>query len=140
MKKLFIDADIILDLLASREPFYEYSAEIFSLADTGKIKAYTSPVIIANLHYILAKLTGKKEAIKHIQKLLTLLQVLPVDEKIITLALSSNFRDFEDAIQYYTALENNINYLITRNVKDYRRAKISVMTAVDFLTIYQAKL
>lgn len=139
MKKIFIDADITLDLLAKREPFYEFSAELFSLVDQGKIKASTSPIIVTNIHYILSKLLGKKQAIKNIHKLTTLLKILPVDEKIIELALASDFSDFEDAIQYYTAIENNINYLITRNIKDYKSAQISVLTAEEYLKLYKQK-
>jgi len=139
VKKIFIDADITLDLLAKREPFYEFSAELFSLVDQGKIKASTSPIIVTNIHYILSKLLGKKQAIKNIHKLTTLLKILPVDEKIIELALASDFSDFEDAIQYYTAIENNINYLITRNIKDYKSAQISVLTAEEYLKLYKQK-
>jgi predicted nucleic acid-binding protein len=83
---------------------------------------------------------GKNKATKNIQKLNALLSILAVDEKIIELALSSNFRDFEDAIQYYVAIENNIEYLITRNVKDYKLAQISILTAEEFLVLYKNQL
>jgi predicted nucleic acid-binding protein len=65
----------------------------------------------------------------------TLVTVLPVTEKTVELALSSEFKDFEDALQYYTAIENNIQTLLTRNLRDYKHATISVMTAEDFVQV-----
>ncbi len=130
---VFADADIILDLLSQRDPFYKYSAEIFSLADRGKVRIFTSTLIIANIHYILTKIIGKEKSIKNIQKLKTIVKILAVDEKIITLSLNSDFSDFEDAIQYYTAVENSISYLVTRNIKDYKTADINVMSPDTFL-------
>jgi len=135
MNRIFIDTDIIIDLFAKREPFYDDAAKLFTIIDSGKIKGYVSPIIIANLHYILTKLKNKSQAEKNIQKLLNLVNVLSVDEKIINLALASNFKDFEDSIQYYTAIEHKIKYLITRNVKDYKNAKISILTAEEFINI-----
>jgi len=68
---------------------------------------------------------------------LTLLRICSIDEKIIDLALSSDFEDFEDAIQYYTAVENNIDCFVTRNKKDFRKSKIPVHTAEEYLKIHK---
>jgi predicted nucleic acid-binding protein len=140
MKKIFVDSDIILDLLAKRRPFYQYAAEFFSLVEKKSIKAYVSPIIFTNLHYILRKLTDKNQAIKSLQKLKLLVKILPVDEKIVELALTSDFKDFEDAIQYYTARESGIDYLLTRNKKDYKRADLAVMTSEEYLKILKSTL
>ena len=137
MNRIFIDTDIILDLLAKREPFYRYSAELFTLIDNGRVKGFISSVIITNLHYILCRLLDKKHAAANLQKLTTLLTILPVNEKIIKLALASEFKDFEDAVQYYTAVENNLKFLITRNKKDYKTADISILNAEEFLNLYK---
>lgn len=136
MKKIFVDSDIILDLLGRREPFYKYAAELFSLVEKGKIKAHVSPIIITNLHYVLSRLTTKDQAIKKLQKLKLLVKILPVDEKIIELAFASEFKDFEDAIQYYVAKENGIDYLLTRNKEDYKKADITIMTAEEYLKLF----
>jgi len=137
MNRIFIDTDIILDLLAKREPFYRYSAELFTLIDNGRVKGFISPVIVTNLHYILCRLRDKKHAAANLQKLTTLLTILPVNEKIIKLALASEFKDFEDAVQYYTAVENNLKYLLTRNKKDYKTAEITILSAEEFLGLYK---
>lgn len=135
MKKVFVDSDIILDLLAKRQPHYPYAAELFSLVDAGKVTVYISPVIVSNLHYILKRMGNKENAIQSLQKLKLLVKIVPVNEKIIELALASGFSDLEDAIQYYAARENGIEYLLTRNKKDYKKADITIMTAEEYLEV-----
>ena len=139
MEKIFIDSDIILDLLAKREPFYSYAAELFSLVEKGKILVYVSPLIFSNLYYIIRKLQSKEEALKSLKKLKLLVNILTIDEKLIELALISDFDDFEDAIQYYTAIENDIRFLITRNKKDYKTHAITIYTAEEYLKMRQTK-
>lgn len=133
MDKIFVDTDIILDLLSERHPHYTASANLFSLADIGKVKLYISPLSFSNLHYILRKQYSSKISRQALQRLKTLVQVVPVNDKIIELALASDFPDFEDAIQYYTAVDSNLEIILTRNLKDYRKASITVMTAGDYL-------
>ena len=136
MHDLFVDTDIILDLLAKREPYYIHAARLLTLAVENKIQAYTSPIIIANIHYVLSKLQSKDKALQSILKLRSFIKILPVDDKIIELALSSNFNDFEDAIQYYTAKSSDLTFLITRNKKDYKVNDISICTAEEYINIY----
>lgn len=133
MEKVFVDTDIILDLLSNREPFYIHSARLFSAADRNEIKIYVSSLSFANLNYILSKQFSTSEAKQKLFHFKTLVTVLAVTDKIIELALSSDFKDFEDSIQYFTATEGNIKILLTRNLKDYKTADISVMTAEQFL-------
>ena len=134
MEKVFIDCDICLDLLAKREPHYEPAALLFTQADKGKIKIYVSSLIFSNLHYLLSRQFSQKEARRILNSFKVLVNVVSVNDKIIELALSSDFKDFEDAIQYFAAVENNIGILLTRNLKDYRQARVSIMTAEDFLS------
>lgn len=131
--KVFLDTDVILDLLTEREPHFETAVELFLQIQDKTIQAYTSPVIIANIFYILNKHLGREKAIKSIIKLKSLVKVLNCGDRVIELALSSDFKDFEDSIQYYTALENNIDILITRNVKDYKTANITISTPLEYI-------
>ena len=140
MIKLFVDSDIILDLLAEREPHYIQAARLFTLINQNKITAYTSPLIFANLHYLLKKQTTNFVALKSLRKLKTLINILPIDERVIEQSLNSEFNDFEDAIQYYTAVNNGITLIITRNKIDYRRSKIDILTAEEFLKSLDTKL
>jgi len=137
MIKLFVDSDIILDLLAKREPYYIYASKLFSLIDKKEIIAFTSPLIFANLHYLLKKLTSNASALKSLRKLKTLVNVLPIDGKVIEQSLNSEFRDFEDAIQYFTTVNNGVKLLLTRNKRDYKKSKIPVLTAEEFLKTWQ---
>lgn len=133
MTRIFIDSDIILDLLAEREPHYIFAAKLFTLVDLQKITAFTSPIVFANLHYLLKKKTSNSSALKNLRKLKTLINILPVDERVIEQSLNSEFNDFEDAIQYFTAVNNGITLLITRNKADYKKSKISIADAEEFL-------
>jgi predicted nucleic acid-binding protein len=134
-RKVFVDTDIIYDLLAKRDPFYLPAARLFTLADEGKIQIYISASSLPNIHYLISKLTSAEEAKQILRKLKVILHITALNEKIIDLALNSDFSDFEDAIQYYSALQNNIDVLLTRNLKDYKKAQISVLTAQDFINL-----
>ncbi len=133
MDNIFVDTDIILDLLSQREPFYEYSAYLFSEADSDKIKIHVSSLSFSNINYILSRQFSTVHARKKMLMFKTLVNVLSVTDKTVELALSSDFKDFEDALQYFTAIENNVKTLLTRNLKDYKTAEITVMTAEQYL-------
>ncbi|MCI5209142.1 MAG: PIN domain-containing protein [Candidatus Electrothrix sp. ATG2] len=131
--KVFLDTDVILDLLTQREPHFEPAVELFLEIQDQEIQAYTSPVVIANIFYILTRHFDRKKAIQSLMKLRTLVGVLNCGDRAIDSALSSDFTDFEDAVQYYTALENNIDILITRNIKDYKTATINIITPLEYI-------
>jgi predicted nucleic acid-binding protein len=133
MERIFVDSDIILDLLGNREPFYKYAAELFSQADKGNVHLFVSSLSFSNLNYLLSRQYSADQSRMKLLKFKTLVSVLSVSDKIVELALSSDFKDFEDGLQYYTATENEIKLLLTRNLKDFRTAEISVMTAEQFL-------
>jgi predicted nucleic acid-binding protein len=133
LEKIFIDTDIVLDLLSGRQPHYDYAAELFSGADNSTFKLYVSSLTFANVNYILAKQITPARARKLLLKLKSIVNVLAVNDKVIGLALASDFRDFEDAIQYHTAIENGINTLLTRNLKDFKKSEIAIMTAQQYL-------
>ena len=133
MKRLFLDTNIVLDLLAYRMPFYTEAAKLFSLADKKKLKLSISALCLADAHYILLKQNPDLEVRNILRKFKVLVNVLPLDDKITDLALSSEFRDFEDAIQYYTAIEHDQEIIITRNQSDFKESKLPVMTAREFI-------
>lgn len=134
MEKVFVDTDIILDLLSEREPFYVHSATLFSRADKGEVNLFVSSLSFANLNYILSRQYSEDQARKKLLKFKTLVTVLAVNDKIIDLALSSDFKDFEDGIQYFTSIENSIKIILTRNLRDFKTSEIPVMTAEQFLS------
>jgi len=133
MKNLLIDTNIIIDLLAKRKDFYQEAQELFTLADENEVNLYISSLTFANTHYVLSKELNADEARKVLIKFKLLVKILPLDDRILELALSSDFKDFEDGIQYYTALENKLEIIITRNKKDFKTAKLPVLTAREYL-------
>jgi len=137
-QKLFIDTDIILDILAKREPFYNPANQLFALIEEKKVDAFTTPVVFSNLFYILSKFKSRNFAHSSLRKLRLLLTIIQVDEKVIDLALNSEFKDFEDAIQFYAAKFHNLDFIITRNVKDFVSKEIVILTAEDYIERFGA--
>lgn len=133
MEKVFIDTDVALDLLGQRKPHYNAAAILFTMADKGQIDICISSLSFSNLNYLLTRQYNGSESRRILNSFKVLVKVLAVDNKIIDLALSSKFPDLEDAIQYFCAIENGINILLTRNIKDYKLASIAVMSAEDYL-------
>jgi predicted nucleic acid-binding protein len=131
--KLFIDTDVLLDVLLERTGFAS-SQQLLVSIERKEIKAWTSPLIFTNSFYIVSRLKDKGQAWRALQKTRLLLSVAPVTEQIIDQALASDFSDFEDAVQYYTAIQQNVDFLITRNKKDYpQKAQIPVLTPHEYL-------
>lgn len=134
MKKLFIDTNIVIDLLARRIPFYTEAAILFSMADKKEIELSVSSLTIANANYILLRQMDSNKAKAVLRKLSLIVSVLPLDEKIIGLALNDEaFSDFEDGLQYFTAMENVQDCIITRNLKDFKGSELPAMTARQFI-------
>ena len=131
---IFVDTDVCLDLLSARKPFNAIAERLFSLADLKQIRICVSALSFANIDYILHSQYKRDDSRRILAKFKTLVSVLPVGESEIALAIASEFADFEDAIQYYTAVENKISVLITRNVRDYRKSEIQVMRPEAFLS------
>ena len=137
---LFIDSDIILDVLINREEHYENSSAIFRLFEDDLVKLYTTPSIIINIQYIGQKILTKEKCKQGIKYLLNYLEILESSKITILEAYNSNFTDIEDAIQFYTVKKSGIiNYIITRNTKDYkkRQTQIPVLTPTQFLKIFK---
>lgn len=133
MKKIFLDTNIILDFLGEREGFYEASAKIMTLADKKKIQVYTSPSSISNAFYVLTRYENSKIALEKIRKFKLLCSMSVMDDEVVEKAINSDFKDFEDAMQYFSALASNCNIIITRNEKDFKNAMIPVMNAESYL-------
>jgi predicted nucleic acid-binding protein len=134
MKRLFVDTNIVIDLLSRREPFFEEAAELFSLADKKQVELSVSSLTMANTSYALLRQMDSNKAKSVLRKLKLILKILPLDDKIIGLALDDeNFSDFEDGLQYFTAIEHEQELIITRNLKDFKNSKLPTMTAKQFI-------
>ncbi|GGE68532.1 putative nucleic acid-binding protein [Pedobacter psychrotolerans] len=134
INNILIDSDIILDYFLDRQPFSENSSKILALCETGKLNGFVTGIAIANIYYLLRKEHKPKSILQGIKVLLNFLDVIKVDKAIILKAIDSEFSDFEDAMQNFAADANgSINAIITRNIKDYKKSKLSVLTPTMFL-------
>ena len=132
--KIFVDNDVILDVLLKRESF-EYSRELLTLIEQKQVKAFTSPIIFTNSFYIITKVRNKSKAWAALKKIRLLLNASNVTEKIVDLALASDFLDFEDAIQYYAALEQKVDYIVTRNKKHFISKQVPIITPAEYIAL-----
>jgi len=136
MKRILIDTDVILDLFFDREPFSENAAKVLSLCEKKAVIGFVTPVIISNVYYLLSQKAKQEKVIEKLKILVTILEVLVIDKNTITVALNSEFKDFEDALQNYSAeLNGEIDMIITRNTKDYKKSKLGIINPENFLKL-----
>jgi len=135
--RIFIDSDIIIDLLAKRDHFAA-AAGLLSLIEKQRIDGYTTPVVLANVEYIIRKYSNKTKAKRALRALVRTISILPMDHATVQAALESTFPDFEDALQYYAAENGKVDFIITRNKKDYSKGMVTVMTAEEFIDLHGA--
>ncbi|MFA5879039.1 MAG: PIN domain-containing protein [Candidatus Margulisiibacteriota bacterium] len=134
--KVFFDTDVILDVCFDRKPHVYYSQQILGLAEINEILGCTSALVLANCYYILSHQINEPKAREIVAKLRSFLTILPFTDKEINESLSSDFKDFEEGIQYFICLNNGIKTLVTRNIKDFRVKIINIFTPEQYLKLY----
>jgi predicted nucleic acid-binding protein len=134
MNKALIDSDVILDFFFDREPFSKNAAKIIGLCESNQISGYVTPVICSNVYYLLRQVAKHQKVITQLTQLLTIVKILTMNEEIVLNSLNSEFKDFEDALQHYSAVSHSeIDLIITRNHKDYKHSLLPVMVPETFL-------
>ena len=135
MKNIFLDTNILMDILANRHPFYKSSSEIYKLGLGKKVIFFTSSNTISTLHYLLKKFATEDNIRKSLDEICNVVRIIAVDINIIKKSVKSNHKDFEDAIQIVSAQSiNNMDCIITRDLKDYKNTEIKVFTPDEFLS------
>ena len=134
--KVFVDNDVILDILLEREDF-AFSAKVIELIEKKEIIGFTSPIIFTNTFYLMSKAVNNIKAWEALRKLRLIFKITKINESTVDKALASGFKDFEDAIQYYSALENNIKFLITRNKTDYVGEELFVISPQEAVALVE---
>lgn len=128
MKHFLFDTNVLLDFLADRKPFSDQAEILFEYKQQKKVNIHVSAISFNNLYYILNKVSDHKTAIKLLSELMDLVNTVPLNNTIIQNSLRSNFADFEDAIQYYSALSVKvIDGIVTRNSKDFKESELPVL-------------
>jgi len=128
-----------MDLLSARVPFYNSIAKITSLADNGEIKMIVSALSYTTVNYLLSKIDNVDITRDKLRKFKIISEVAVLDEEIIEKGLNSNFSDFEDAVQYFSALKANCKIIVTRNTKDFKESRLPIMTPEEFLASIKKK-
>ena len=138
MKHFFVDTNVVIDFLSDREPFSLQAAKLLNLAVAGKIILHISANSYNNIYYILRRSLTNAATIKLLDKLTDMVQITDVTANIIRQSLKTDFKDYEDAIQYYCALSvANVDAIITRNTKDFKTSMLPVFTPIETLSILQ---
>jgi len=135
--RLFIDTNVMMDLLGERAPHYDAIAKIATLADKRKVKMVVSALSYPTVYYLLTKFESSDKVKEKLRKFKIISETSDLDDQIIEKGLASGFSDFEDALQYYCALKADCNVIISRNAKDFREYAIPVMSGEEFLHMLQ---
>jgi predicted nucleic acid-binding protein len=133
MTKAYLDCNILIDWLLDREPFSFYATKIIELAENKEIEAYVSALTLANTYYIISKELNRKLADEFLKDSLKLFQFTDITKNTIKEAIEKKNKDFEDDVHYQAAVENKLDYLITRNKKDFKKTNIMVVDSEEFL-------
>lgn len=134
---LFLDTNVILDYLAAREPFCHDIRKIILESNNRNIDLYASSVTFTTIEYILKKYMSHEELMHKFELLRKFIKVPPTDGGTIDNAIKSNFKDFEDAVQYFTSFDK-CDVIITRNTKDFKQySQIPILTPKEFLSTYK---
>jgi predicted nucleic acid-binding protein len=133
--KLLLDANVLLDVLAKREPWYDHSATVLSLAESDEIEGFLSAHSVSTLFYLLARHLGSQEATSALVELLRLLSVAPLDHDTVLRGLALGWSDFEDALQMLCGIGVDADYLVTRNPGDFKGASLPVVTPSELLAL-----
>lgn len=137
--KVFLDTNVVLDLLGERENYYHAAARIATLADKGEIQLVVSALTYATVYYLLSKYEKAALVKEKVQKFKVLAETADLSDKVIEQGLASNFADFEDALQYYCAIAKGCDVLISRNEKDFKMSNIPVLSPTEYLSTLQSK-
>ena len=136
MDRLLIDTDVILDFFFDRRPFSEDASVILSLCERGALVGFVTPVVMSNVYYLLRKTAKHEKVVENLKKLMDIVDIALINRETVLDALNSEFKDFEDALQNFSAQNGReIQVIVTRNVKDYKTSSLSVMTPKTYLKI-----
>lgn len=133
--KIFFDSDVLLDVLTQRPTYYTMSAEVLSLSELKTVNGYTSSLILCNLHYILRKLSNEATARAKMATMLELLGILDLKKTDISEALNMQIPDFEDAVQASIAARSDMDWILTRNTRDFKKSSVKPITPKDFIEL-----
>ncbi|WP_316805955.1 PIN domain-containing protein [Pedobacter agri] len=140
MKQIFMDTNVVIDFLANRQPFSLDAAKLFNMSLEGRIRIHISAVSYNNIYYVLRQSLTNNATIKLLENLAEITEITDVSNQVIRQSLKTDFKDYEDAIQYYSALTvPNIDFIVTRNTKDFKKSTLPVLTPTEAIALLSSK-
>ncbi len=133
--KLFLDTNVVIDVIAAREPFVADSTAVFNLCETGKVEGIISALTLCTISYILRKYVTPGTIRTKLQLFRNVLTPVDLSVSLLDKTLASSISDFEDAVQFYTAVYSEADYIITRNAKHFPSNHIPVLSPTDYLAL-----
>ncbi len=133
--KVLLDTNIILDVLLDRQPFAEHAVCLMSKVERGEIAGFLCATTITTIHCLLSKQLAREQAMTSINAIMTMFEVAPVNRLVIEGAFNIKFVDFEDAVLHEAAKHAGVMYIVTRNIKDFKRSTLPVFTPGEFLSM-----
>jgi predicted nucleic acid-binding protein len=137
--RILVDTNVLLDVLAHREPFYAAAAAIWSLAERGEVRAVVSAISFNNVYYIVRRAEGRAKAEKAMRLIRDVFESVPPDGQIINQAIDAGMDDFEDAVQFHSAIRAKTVYLVTRNPNHFPKSELPILTPEEFLATWKDK-
>jgi predicted nucleic acid-binding protein len=138
VKRLFLDTNVIIDFLANREPFAEAAGQLFSRGLDKKAIIYSSAISFNNIYYLLRQIKTHYFAIRLLDQLADMVEVVAADSEIIRRSIHAGFQDFEDAIQYFSALSiKGMDGIVTRNTRDFKKSELPVLSPLEALNLFK---
>ncbi len=131
--KILFDTNIILDVLLDRKPFSREASFLLSRVERSEISGYLCATTVTTIHYLISKALGSQAALRHIQSLLALFIIAPVNHQVLEKAAMLNFRDFEDAVLHEAACHAGIESIVTRNTVDFKKSTLPVFAPADLV-------
>ena len=133
---VFFDTNVLMDVLLQRYPFVTESREVWFLAERGKIAGLASALSFPNIYHVVRKALGAETALSMMTLLRDTFTAVPLDEQILNQAMDAKFSDFEDAIQYFSALRADAECLLTRNPDHFPASGLRVLSPEEFLAAH----
>ncbi len=133
--KILVDTNVLLDVFQEREPHYDASVAVWEMVERGQLSGFISAINYNNIYYIVSRFKDKKHATRALKLLRGTFKPVALDEQIINQAIDSKINDFEDAIQYFSALHTSVDFIVTRNVKHFPKSNIPALTPEEFLVL-----
>lgn len=137
MRKIFIDTNILLDVILHRADFYQQAAAIWADCESRKVQGYVSAISLNNMHYIMRKMVAPYVALEYVRLVLNVFSIVPLDESILRLAVDLPQKDFEDAIQTFSAVQIKADCIVTRDKSHFSNHYMPVVSPVEYVDFFQ---